>query len=328
LSSPEYNLTIEDPILTIQGVSPTQVQINALAYVTRLGNLQMFQYLHEHCGASLKGVRAVYAQVFKTPMDIVCEHGFYELLKYYLPKYLADTEPLDSLNSSDEHSLSLQSKDQSLPHASVASSTQLAVHRACEKSHMDIVRYLHEYFTNKKPPLELDLHSEDEGSGENSVLIACRIGSIKLLRYLYCEVGVSIHTLNKRKENAVQVAVAAAKKADAGRYYEIIRFLVEDAEIDVTYNYEETLMMVFDTRILSYLETQLLKVGVTAVRKQQLDDEYSLSKRRPAEKLNTSLNTGSRFNIAEIFKEELFSESYLSSITYKSLTPDMSVIPQ
>lgn len=326
LESTEFNFSIEDPILMIQGVKLTQVQINALAYATRLGNVQMFKYLHEQCGASLKGVRAVYAQVIKTPMDIVCEHGFFELLKYYLPKYLEDTEPLDSFKSQDEFSQLIQSRDFTLPPSSIASSTQLAVHRACEKRHMDIIRYLAEYFEGKKPPLEFDLTAEDEGSGENSALIACRIGDLELLRYLFYEIGVDVHKFNKRKESALQIAAAASKKVEGSRHYEVIRFLVEEACVDITYNHEETLMMVADQRIVTYLESQLYRAGVANLSKRQLDEEYSLSNRRSPEKREISLVTGSRFNIKEIFKQELFSDSYLSSISRRSVTPDVSLL--
>jgi hypothetical protein len=320
LLSAENALSIEDPLLSIQGVLHKQVQINALAYATRLGNVKMFRYLHEQCGASLKGVRAVYAQVLKTPMDIVCEHGFYDLLKYYLPLYLQDTEPLDSLNS---HDLSFLSKDLTPPPTSIATSTQLAVHRACEKAHMDIVRYLHEYFANTKPPLEFDLHTEDEGNGENTALIACRTGSMKVIRYLFYEVGVNFHKLNKRKESAVQIAAAASKRSETS-HYEVIRFLVEEAHIDITYNHEETLIIASDARIVAYLESQILRAGCMTQDKRQLDEQYSLSQNRYLERQEvTALNTGSRFNIGEIFKQELFSESYLSSISQKS--PDMSL---
>ena len=65
-------------------------EINALAYALRLGAFKIFKYLYEECSGSLAAMEKCYHQVGKNAMAIIWENGHADLVKYYMPIYMAN----------------------------------------------------------------------------------------------------------------------------------------------------------------------------------------------------------------------------------------------
>jgi hypothetical protein len=71
------------------------------------------------------------------------------------------------------------------------------------------------------------------------------------------------------------MAVIGSKKFWTRDHLKVIKFLVEVVKIDVTYNYEETLLASQHEEITRYLEKTLEKCGITA-KKTVIDHENTL----------------------------------------------------
>jgi hypothetical protein len=329
------SLHIDEPLLTIQGV-----EVNALAYAIRLGRTEVIRTLLEVCGASISRASAVYAEAGKTPVDVICEHGFLDLLRYFLPKYLENTDSHlieQTFQFDDLEDLTIF-KSHDDPRRNTQPKSFSAIQRATEKGHEGIVRFLVECFRGKRIPPEYNPHTENEWTGENCGLIAVRVGNFNMLRYLHAECNINLHILNKRAESAIQIAVVGSKRHPEHPYQQIIKYLVEVVGVELLYHYEETLLVCEDRTIIRYIESKLHEIGMREVDKRKIEDENSLGKNRvssdvpnlPKEVLDRLRYSGANFNFVSIFKEVLSerSRSYISSITPCSDgDPSRSILP-
>lgn len=316
-------LDVDEWIIELQSV-----KLNSLAYAFRAGQTEIVKFLLETAHASLSKLYAIYKQFNRTPVDLLCEYGFLTLLQYFLPIHLqeigkaATSFPLnDSLEElsifSDHKTILLREKNEQ------PAAYQPSIHRACEKGHLTVVQWLLEYFQGQTPPSDFDVNAVDDKAGENSAFVAARMGNIHLLKLLHSRSNVDFHLLNRRNENAIQVAATGSKRKDARSFYECIRYLVEVIGVDVTYNYEETLLICEDRALVGYLEGQLRSRGIDNT-KEKLENEYSLTKNRgPRQVSKHSLEFERKlrhcgFKIKDLV-EDGPSRSYISSIPQKSL---------
>ena len=114
-----------------------------------------------------------------------------------------------------------------------------------------------EYFADKKPPSELDIHYIDELTGENCALISARIGNISMMRLLFEQFNADFFVKNKRNEGALQILAAASKNHFSNGYFECIVYLVETIKIDISYMYEEVLLLIDNPEAVKYFEKKL-----------------------------------------------------------------------
>lgn len=68
--------------------------------------------------------------------------------------------------------------------------------------------------------------------------------------------------MNIRNESVLQIAVLLAGKYNVSPYFELIKYLVEVVGVDLSYNYEETLILCQDSKLCMYLENKLADIGV------------------------------------------------------------------
>lgn len=279
----------ESPFIDKEIVSIGQYSLNPLSYCALLGNYRMFKHLLDK-GASLKEMEDQLERQSLRAINMICFKGHLNLLKIYLPLYLKSSRA----SFCSVRSYTIDFSDQSnLPFY------DLAIHSACRAGMFHIVSYLYQYF--KALPLvpkEFDIHAVDEGFGEDAGLIACRIGSFPLLKYLHENCGVTFSKLNRNKENAIMICVCGDKKAPNFSYLECLSYLIEIVKLDISYMYEEVLIMAESQCIVSYLESQLLKIGILA-KKEDVDKEYL--ERRGGHESNNSIN--------ELFNDQFKKES-------------------
>lgn len=319
-------LDVEDPIAHIQGVD-----LNPLSYAFRLGRTRIARFLIEKANSSLSKLYHTFKLIGKTPLDVLCEHGHTDLLQYFLPKHLKRLSPDSPLVSYEEsyEQLSIfadQSRATAVrPWKYPQAVTYTAIQRACQHSHLDTIKSILDFTKEHGTPHELDIHAEDEKTGENCALISCRLGNLQLVKFLYEECNANFHLLNKRNENAIQLSLVGAKKHKFGKYLETIKYLTERIQVDVLYHYEETLLMCEDKAIETYLEDKMRGFGVVIDKKKlEEDNAVQMDKSvRPEERdLEERLKeVGSQFVIKELFKQELEEKNYVSSISRHSLTP-------
>ncbi|CAG9326195.1 unnamed protein product [Blepharisma stoltei] len=317
-------IMIDDPVIKIH-----QVDMNPLGYALYLGAAPVFKVLYEEGHAKLSIMTKFFLQLGKRPIEVLCELGHLSLLEYYLPLYLGNkdqAENSDDEQDSEELSIFAKSRNtkshtQEKSKISAPLSTMTPIQRAVEKGRLELVKFFREYF-REKPNDEFNVHFIDEATGENCALISCKTGNIDLIKYLHETMGADFQIVNKRKENAIQIAAVWSKKRKSKQFKECVRYLVEEVGVDYTYEFEETLLVLEDKSIVAYLENKLHQDGIS-VSKSRVDDKYSLSKNRPpAAVIDPNLEErlskikGPEFNFTELFKEELEdANSNISSIS-------------
>lgn len=324
-------LTVDDPVITIQGV-----ELNALAYAFRCGRTEIAEFLIEKAGASLSRLRAYYQVIGKTPLHILCEYGHVELLLYYLPLYQNHTQQIEPSPSCHESYEELSIFTDNPRRVAPADYAYLLspVQKACEKGHIEIVRALKIYADKNAVFPEIDLHARDEKTGENCALVACRAGSLVVIRFLFEKCHADFSLLSKRKESAIQLVLLSAKKHKSSRYFECLQYLVEKVKVDLLYEYEETLLLIDDADIAEYLENKLHSLGVQLTKANVEEANAIISiKNPPSQELDVLesrlRDIGTDFDLSHIFRRELQEDrSVLSSITPVSrLSRDLSISP-
>ena len=318
-------LDVDDPLVHIQGVD-----LSPLAYAFRLGRVEIAQFLIEKGNSSLTKLYQTFKQIGKSPIDVLCEHGYIDLLHYFLPKHLkrpAEESPLVSYEDSCEQLSIFADKSRVAPSRShrPAGITYTAVQRACQHGQLEIVRYIASYSNEEDTHRDLDIHGEDEKTGENCALISCRLGDLQLVKFLYEECQADFGKLNKRGESAIQLAVVGSKKHKLGKHYETIKYLVEKVKVDVLHHCEETLLLCEDKSIAAYLEEKMRSAGVL-IDKEKLEEENQVANEKSVRPLNLELEqrlqqAGPNFLLGDLFREEFADKSYLSSIAPQSITP-------
>jgi hypothetical protein len=339
LESNLKNFNIDDTVIKLQGVISPQIEINSLAYSLRLGKTDIFKYLYEEKGASLKKLASIYSQAAKTPIEVICENGYLTMLEYYLPLYLDGKDTIDISDESEDEELSIfaptrQTRSHTVDKDKFVGNSQTAIMKACERGHAQIVKYLVDYFNKKQAPKEFDVNYQEETHGENCPLIAVRNGNLEMIKYLHRECKGKFALLNKRNESAIQAAVVGSKRKPNLPFLEIIKYLVEVVGLSLMNEYEEALLVCEDKRIIDYIEYKCREAGINTG-KRQIDEKYSLYKNsvpsRLPVKLEEKLNRvqGTDFNFNELFREELKeSASEISSITLRQSATPISITPQ
>jgi hypothetical protein len=272
----------------------------------------------------------MFIEIGKRPVDVMCELGHKNLLEYYLPFYLSQS---DEIEEAEELSISLSfskskntksHEDKSKP---ITLNRKMApIHRACEKERLGVILYLFEYFRDITAPPEFDVHLLDEATGENCALISCKTGNLEVMQYLFEVCQADFHIYNKRKENAIQIMSVWSKKKKDVKFLECFKYLIEVVGVDYNYEFEETLLILNDQAIIDYLQEKLKNDGVS-FDKSKLDAKYSLSKHRVPVEMDPELKTrleqvkGPNFNFRKLFSNELHdSEEEMSSI-YQNENP-------
>lgn len=305
-----------------------EIKLNALAYAFRAGQTEIVRFLVEIAHASVGKLYETYRLFNRTPVDILCEYGFLPLLQYFLPIHMLEiskavtstpfNDSQEELSIFSDHRTVLL-RDKSDP----PTPFQPAIHRACEKGHINVLEWLLGYFEGQIPPADFDVNTVDEKAGENCALVAARMGNLQMIKLLHQSSNANFHLLNRRNESAIQVSATGSKRKDARNYYECLRYLVETIGIDVTYNYEETLLICEDRTLICYLESQLRSKGIETS-KEKLENEYSLTKNRAPRQVSKHSQEFERklkscgFKITELV-EEGQSKSYISSIPQRSV---------
>lgn len=301
----------DEYITTQQGVTLTQISLNALAYSIRLGRLEIVRFLLEEANASLQQVHRSLTAIGKTPLDLICENGHLALLEYLLPKLeVFKPEELNDDKEEANESLFAETRNTQFTPSEhqMFAFTHTAIQRACEKGHYAVVKHLYTYFKGAPTtPLVCDLHYRDETTGENCALLAAKSGNLKLIKFLHQEVKADFTVRNYRAESALQLALIGSRRSNLP-YLAVVRYLCEEVGVDVTYQYEEALLLTEEHVVVEYLEKLLNKHGFEAS-KVVLERKYALKHNNPLTEAKSEPHSSC---ILKALQQEL--ESDLSSI--------------
>ena len=260
--SQELKENIDEPMIVIDKIS-----LNALGYALVTGRLNNFVLLLEGMGASIAAMEDMLERQGLVGIDILIERGYFELLCFYFPLYKAAFPQKFSNLEDSETSCSFPNNTRN--------SRKTPLHIATERGFLDIIEFVYYCFKDSYAPEKYNIHHIDEYTGENSALIACKKCHFQVVRLLRekCEADFSLKS--KRSESALHLAVFGSK-TNKSEGFELIKYLVEEVEIDITFQYEETLLILNDSNILDYIEKKLLGKGILCT-KEEVEKKYCIS---------------------------------------------------
>ncbi|OMJ90463.1 hypothetical protein SteCoe_7165 [Stentor coeruleus] len=302
-------LTICGLMLDSEIIEFEKNKVNLLTYAFLVGNLKMFVLLKEK-GANYDIFNRKIEELKIDQMYYLCDKGYLDLIQYLLPIYIENTHQID-IEISD--TLVFETEDKKKTHKKYT-----AIQRACEKGHLPVVIALYKYFENKNIlPSCFDLEKPCEKRGETCAMIACRNGHYTLVKALYKVCHCDFTKVNNFGENALIICASGLKTKKSFSYFDCINFLIETVNIDISYMYEETLLLLEDDNLVRYYENKLNKIGINA-KKQDLEKKYRIVLRFEQRARNDSDDMDLEYMLRDIMvesKESMTNFSVISSIT-------------
>ncbi|OMJ75402.1 hypothetical protein SteCoe_25440 [Stentor coeruleus] len=226
--------------------------LNCLSFCLIIGASKCFKMLLK-IGSSLSRMEKILWMQQIDPMRILSAKGYTKIMKAYLPAYLANQRR----NSSE--TFNKQNED--------AMWQECYIHTATRYLMLPLVYYFYKNFENSQDvPEEFDVHSQKNALSENCALIACRKGSLPLIKLLYEFCHADFNTKNALGENAVIICLRGFLETKNENFHICIAYLVETVQIDILYRYEEMLFLAEDERTIKYLEKKLESQGILATK--------------------------------------------------------------
>lgn len=274
--------SIDDPIAIFSNEKTKNLELNALGYAIWCGSKDCFKYLYEKHGASIQKMNTLFLKSGKTPLGLICERGYIDILMYFLPIYLRNQQ-----NEEIEQSLCYTSNEElSIFNEKTRSTQSLEIEThmlfsytplqiAVEKEYLEVVKFIVDNFPKGSMLNEFDLNYKDEVNGENCALISVRTANLRMVQYLHQQTYADFFAVNKRNENSMQIASVWSKKKPNRDYLGIIKYLIEEVNIDISSIYEEILLVCEDKAIIRYLE-QVLKSQSIDITKHDIESRNKI----------------------------------------------------
>ncbi|OMJ85443.1 hypothetical protein SteCoe_13200 [Stentor coeruleus] len=261
IESPEFLQNKESLISQLDSIICTVrgLKLNAMGYALFLGRNTIFQLLYK-VTCSLSSTENLLQHQGIYLITLICSKGYSDILSFYLPLFIEK----HSNDKPNDKSFTLDFNIETGP-KSTAKTNYTAVQMAVQYGHISIITIINEYFRNDMNiPYELDIEYQDENTGENCALIACRYGIYPMVKFLHQKCGANFMIRNKVGESAVQIATAGSRLHPHLQYLQIIVYLVDVVGVDIKYNHEETLLLAEDKEIIEFIEKKLRVLGVSA----------------------------------------------------------------
>lgn len=222
--------------------------LNCLSFCLIIGASKCFKMLLK-IGSSLTRMEKILWMQQIDPMRVLSAKGYTKIMKIYLPAYLAN------LKSNPNEAFKRYSEDTIWQ--------ELYIHTATRYLMLPLVYFLYKNFENKQDvPEQFDVHSKKNALSENCALVACRKGSLPLIKLLFEFCHVDFNAKNLLRENAVIICLRGFLESKNESFHNCIVYLVETAQIDISYRYEEMLFLAEDERTIKYLEKKLEYQGI------------------------------------------------------------------
>ena len=305
-----------------QGVDYALIHIKSiflspLSYSVLTGNNIAFKFLYEK-GASLVEMDKNLLGYKLNAIDIICERNYTSLLEYYLPIYLKSFDSRSEHSFCQDLTLNFSNHSEQSPQ-----SYSTPIHKACEKGFISIIIYLHKYFKDKKfIPRLFDINYTNEKTGEPCALIACRKGNFAMVKTLFEVCSADFHIRNRFEENAIIVCACAYKLNKKGDYLSIIKYLIEKVRLDVTYMYEELLMISDCEELVYYIENQL-QVQNVFVTKEDVENKYGIIKGKALDSFGSNSGLDLFSSSIRRYLDDCENRSRISTVTYVDSKTDM-----
>lgn len=253
---------IDDPVVTIE-----TIELSPLAFCLVSGNMPNFMYLLETMNASIISMESLLLKQGLNGVDLLIEKGYLDLLQFYLPKYRT---------LFPNRFFAIEESETSASFPNTQCQRRSPIHIATERGFLPVIQYVYQTFKGLYTPDKYNIHYIDEYSGENAALIACKRGHLEIVKFLNEECGADFNLKSKRSENAVLLA-AFGSKSNSTKALEVVKYLIEVAKVDASFQYEEILLILDDKRILEYIGKVLLMNGIMCS-KEEVEKKYSIDR--------------------------------------------------
>ncbi|OMJ84883.1 hypothetical protein SteCoe_13944 [Stentor coeruleus] len=244
--------------------------LNLLSYAVWSGSKNCFEYLIKNYEASFYLMEQFLDKDACEPLSRICKKGYIDLLEVFYPKHLEYQKALKSK----------QDESYTIDFSFVVHSLEIQltpIQHAVRNGHMRIVKYFDKFYEGEEAPNEVKLHYIDEFSGENCALVACQTGNLSIVKALYEEYNADFHVINKRKEGAFQIIATESKYNESLEYLECLMYLTDVVKVDITYMYEETLLLLENKVFIKFIEGRLKEKGILTSKK-ELENLFKIKK--------------------------------------------------
>lgn len=257
-------------------VKVQSIQTNALGLSILLSDAKFFKYLHSHLNCSFDVLEDQLQTQNIQLIQLLIDNFNPEIMRYYIPFYL------DTINSDENLSLNSSIKPGSSSLLKIRNKMH-PMRYAAENENLEFIKFIVNYFKGKTVPDCFDVHSIDNETGENCALVACRFGCLKIVEYLH-ELKCDFRLVNNNGENAINLTLVS-KPPGKGKI-SVLPYLIEIIGLDITKNYEETLILSRNSGITGYIEEKL-KQRKIFVSKLTVETMYGLNVNYSTDKLDS-----------------------------------------
>ena len=295
-------------------------QMNLLGHCLMSGRVEMFKYVHLTLKADPVIMETYFDKFNMSGLAIICTKNFTGLFDYYSPIYFINKKSQNPIiriiNIKETLQLTSDIMDRMIE--SIDNEDEHEIHytplqRACYFGHIGIIKCALLYTESlENIPKELDIDYIEESTGENCALIACKTWNYNMIRFLHSQTRANFFILNAHKENAIQTLASAAKVKLLSEFFNCLAYLIEKIGIDITYNYQETLLLIDYVKAEDYFIGELKKLNIS-VNKKEIEKE-TVGKNQPKAAIK-QLETSENFDFIHLFPDlRVRTDSSISAI--------------
>lgn len=296
---------INSPIFDLK-----EITLSPLCYSLWVGSLNAFKCLIQDFHACPIEMEKIFLDNHFTGLDIICERNYTSLFLYYIPLYTQHSSKIPTLKQDQHVTVEFDRTVDQVP-----KNIYTPVHKACELGNISILLTIFNYYKNKDfTPHLLDIEYQEETTGENCVLIACRTGNYSMIKFLHEVVKANFFKVNAKGEGPIIVLLAACRKANNEVYFQCLVYLIEVVKVEFREQYEECLLLAQDRQTVAYLENCLKMMGIKADKKSIEENNKIQMKPQPKTDIEMKLDEDDEFYIKDYIEDRDVDRSALSSI--------------
>lgn len=271
-------------------------QTSALGLAIVISDIVLVKYLHKVLNASFAVLEEQLQLQNIELIELVILNFNSGIVNYYLPIYLQHLDHKESVNL--DHTLNFASICVPNPKKRIH-----PMRFAVEHNEIRFIKFIASKFRLKNTPECFDIHSVDEETGENCALVASRTGNLQMVEFLH-RMKCDFKRVNKSGETAINLCLVPSCRIPGN--ISILPYLVEVVGLDISENYEETLMLCRNQLLVEYIEGKLRNRGIY-VTKHGIEAKYQ--------------NSFSLANICQDSPGKISSvPSLISSISYQDMS--------
>lgn len=305
LKSTELKGDLNIDLLTFKNSDGDIVNLLGLCFI--FGRLDLVKYLKEIYSASFLSMETHFHKHGTSALHIICEHNYIEMMEYYVPIYL-NLKP--SLTTTPHRNLRETINLGEEPEEKISEISDLSdqpeeyitpIQSACIHGHISIIKFALNYTSSlSKVPSEINIHYIEKSTGYNCALYACKSANYSMIKFLHLICKADFKILNNNKENAIQVMAAEARHKNLVEFYQCLVYLVEKVQIDISYNYEETIVLLEYVKAVDYFISKLEALGIKGDKK-KVEEEVLV--KAPFKKEESKFDTDNQFVLSDIFND-------------------------